>query len=111
MRVIRLQTLPRTDQFYTLLQTYFVTSVDILSADFNVCKMCCVVCVLHHTDYTAPILWNRTHNITDVYITPQKLKNFNLHYFVISHCYPTLFHTINKKYKLTEIMYIFKIML
>jgi len=73
--------------------------------------ICCVVCVIHHTDYTAPILWNRTHHIIAVYITPQKLKNFNFHYFVISHFYPPLFHIINKKIKnLTEIMYIFKIM-
>ena len=75
------------------------------------CMMCCVVCVLHHTDYTAPILWNRTHNTTAVCITPQELKNFNFHYFVTSHFCPTFFTLLIKnETNLIEIMYIFKIM-
>jgi len=46
MRALKLQILPRTDQFYTLQQTNFVTFVDILSTDFNVCKMYDVLCSL-----------------------------------------------------------------
>ena len=35
MRAIKVQPLPLTDQFYTLLQINFVTSVHILGIDFN----------------------------------------------------------------------------
>ena len=47
--------------------------------------------------HSVPKLWIRTHYLTAAYITPQTLRNFNFHYFIISHFYPTLFHIINKK--------------
>jgi hypothetical protein len=49
---------------------------------------------VHHTDNTSNMLRIRTHHTTAVHITPQTLNNFNLHYFIIIHSYPTVLHII-----------------
>ena len=37
--------------------------------------------LVHHTDNTSPTLWIKPHIITALIITPQRLYNFNSHYF------------------------------
>ena len=57
---------------------------------FSVCR------VTSSAPHRQPILWSRTHHITTLYITPQTLSNFNLHYFIIILSYPIFFTLLFK---------------
>ena len=62
----------------------------------------CTVCAV-------PTFWITTDHITAVFITPQTLNCFNIHYFIISYFYSILLYIIIQKWNF-NLNYIFLIL-